>query len=401
MNPDSAALKWFDKAFLVLALLLAGLVLYFSFQQPDDIIEVSKLDALVGSIEAHRTSKVPVEIGYTFRDNSAKSSFALKVPSKATSDAWAFYPAPTPRPFKAVVVTTPPPVKASVSKPAEFVAVSVPGKVELRWKRPETKDVVLRGYFVFRVVAGDVFGSFNLEGKHSIAIGDAQKLETPVAGPMKEEAWDDTTISPETGYTYVIVAFGLPARPLMKDGKPVLDPDGNPVLEVVSEQPVAAVSDPLTGKTVEETQIFLRGVVAGVAANFTVFRWDRENKRWQTATATNIAIGKEIVATGKDRLEIVTGWTLHSIDRETLDIDGRRRTLDFALLVSSKDYSIRKKAHITSQREPDEPRMDFAPPVPVQAWQKSREIPCNSFKCHYTGPVLSDRTDRRHILHGV
>ncbi|GAB4153936.1 MAG: hypothetical protein Kow00107_04180 [Planctomycetota bacterium] len=358
MNENSALMKLFDKVLLALCLVGAAVLLYFSFQKPADVLDPATLDSRVKSIEAHRSSKQTLDLGYTFYDyTSAFSSSLLEKGAPAIGDGWMFYSPPTPREFVKVTITPPPPVKPELSPVAAFTAVSSVGQVALKWNAPVLqRDITLAGYYVFRADSYLDFGTFILDDKIRVTLGEAERLEKPIAGPLKTLEYTDSSIFPEKKYAYVIVAFGFPSRPVFRDGKPVIGVDGAPLMEIISDIPVASVSQIMEGVTVPEIQLFLTGTVGAVAANFEVFKWDRENAKWLQGKALNVAVGKQIVAVTKDRASLETGWVLHGLENSD-----KARNLDTAVIVLATDYSVRKSILLRNQREPEELKLQFAP----------------------------------------
>ena len=358
MKKTGSLIKYFDKALLVLALVVAAGWIYFSIQIPFGLMDQSDISTKLERIKNWKEKgggEVTFENEYD--ENSKKFDKALKEDATHFQGGnWLNYLSPTPRPFKKIIVTPPPKRDVKLSSVASASAVSVPGKVTLTWKTPPiSTGVKLEGYYVFRNPADTPFGSFSIDSKLKVVLGSGNSINVPIAGPSNELSFTDTTVAPDTAYHYVVVAFGFPGREIMKDGKVVVGESGKPLMERISEQPIAAVSKLLSGKTVEENQIFLKGSVNNIAGNFVVFKWDRKKETWLEASFLNVPIGKKIgdsKKVNKVPVDFSTGWFLSSIGKELVEKNGRRRNLEFAVLVNSRNRKLVRKIYFERNRTP-------------------------------------------------
>ncbi len=367
MRRPGLLLSWFDKVFLVLAVLASALWLAWSLRVPNGLWSSVTVKERVERLRNRRNEAGPVHLPCTFEPNAERAAAESRVTlsPRAPSD-WVCYSSPTPRPFRKVTPTPPPKVEPVLPPVSNFAVVSVPGETVLAWSRPAgMKDVRLAGYYVFRTTPDKPLGAFLYENKLKLELGKGAGTAEPLAGPLRSERYTDTSVLPGTEYVYVVVAVGYPARIMMKDGKPVTGEDGRPVWEDVSDQPLGSVSVPMRGRTVEEFQIILKGDINGVAANFLVFKWLRDEKRWESRTFTGVVIGSRVggkVKVGGREMNFDTGWVLEAIDRQKMVRDGRTVTVTYALLSRvSGAQRLEKKVFMSKRRQPEELRYAFSP----------------------------------------
>ena len=356
MKDAGAFLKYFDKVLLIVAVVIAAGWIYLSVQVPFVLLDTADINSKLVRIK-NWSSKggedVTFENEYTANAKRFADAAKADLPHYEASK-WLSYLSPTPRPFKEVIVTPPPKQYPKISSVADLTGESVPGKVTLAWKIPPViTDLKLEGYYVFRTTPEVPFGSFSIEGKLKVDLGKGTKTDVPIAGPISDLTFVDSTIEADSKYCYIVVAFGFPGREVMKDGKVVKGADGEPKMERISDQPVAAVSQILEGRTVEESQIFLKGTVNGVAGNFLVYKWDRETATWLDSSIPNVPIGKQIGGirkVNKVAYDFSTGWILKQIGKEFVEKDGKRRNLDYAILVSARNRAVTRKLFFEKDR---------------------------------------------------
>jgi len=263
------------------------------------------------------------------------------------------YNSPTPRPL---IVTTPPPpeeFKPELSPVESFGAISEPGKVTLAWKKPSlTRNVRVDGYYLFRIPAEGQFGTFAYKDKNPCRIDAGTIPARPLCERIVELQYQDTVIEAETRYAYVIVAVGIPSRQIKKDGKPLLDQNGNPVFEDVAGEPVFAVSSRIEGDTVPELQIFLTGITEPVGGNFRIFKWMRDTSRWVGAPF-EATVGQVVGKTArveKVPVDFTTIWILDGTETKRVVVEGKTILRRLAYL-STADGRKKKELEMTPARE--------------------------------------------------
>lgn len=365
MKKTGGFLRYFDKVFFTLAACAASAIFIFAVKPNEKVWTSSKVEEQVKILNERGRDMRAAEVPYTFKKHSAlyNDLMALRATPQAP-DGWSLYRSPTARPF---VTVTPTPVKelSPIMPPVSVLsAVSVPGRTTLTWERPKgITDLRFEAYYLFRIEGNKQFGSHIFDGKLKIVLGEGEQLDEPLAGPIKETTFIDRSIRPDTMYKYVVVAIGYPGRMLMKDGKPILGGDGEPVYEVVSAQPVASVSKALKGATVPEFQIYLKAVIDNVAGNFTIHKWMREQEEWVNNTFIKVMVGDQIGDTVRMRgqdINFSTGWYLDKLGTEQIEVGGVKRNVSFALLVSYGAERKYLKVYETKARDPEAISSEFS-----------------------------------------